>query len=326
MTSTLPEIIDAEYAAAPVSGPEDIYDPMIKSTVEALVLVHEKKPAPINVSPYTPSAPPQNEDPRGLIRRTWDAMYTSVLLPSKQKKVARKREQQRQTAYAQRLYQWAEENKDGVVRSLQQLRAAHDGISTFVQETDYGIRNLQEGLKKAEARAVETADYIRRLDSKISSADYKSQLESSIGAESAEKTIEKYRAEKESCAREMAQLGEIKTYVDLLVSEFSGDAVASQQSLALIAQVMTETVPLRLRLETTLRRYQGLTAHEIDASQATDFLREMRGVVGDLDKGVRQVHSAWTAQAQIFVATSDLPYEPALPDVPLLDAPKEHEK
>ena len=326
MTNTLPEIVDAEYTAAPVTGPEDIHDPVLKSGVEALVLTPGSKPAVTDVSLYVPTATPQDEDPRGLLRRTLDAVYISFLLPTKKKNLARKREQQRQITYAQRLYQWAEQNKDGAVKSLQQLRAAHDGISAFVQETDSGIRNLREGLEKAEARVAETTEYVRRLDDKLSSAEYKTTLEESLGVEATEKALARYRVERDARRAEIAQIVEVRTYVDSLVAEFSGDVAASQQSLALISGVMRETVPLRLRLELTLRRYQGLTAHEIDASQATDFLKDMRVVVGDLDKGVRQVHGAWTAQAQTFVATSDLPYEPALPDVPLLDAPKVYEK
>ncbi len=327
MTQTLPDIIDAEYVTAPITGPEDIHNPELKSGVEALVLVQGTKPLLTDVSLYTPSAQPPNEDPRGLLRRVFGAVYSSFLFPTKKKKLAREREQQRQIAYAQSLYGWAEQNKDGVIQSLQQLRAAYDGISAFLKATDSGIQNLREGLDRAEARTAETVQYVQRLDGKMNSPEYKSQLETTLGAEAAIAAIKQYQIERDASTQEMAQLAQIRTYVDSLAAEFVGDAAASRQSLALIANVMRETVPLRLRLEATLRRYKGLTAHEIDAAQATQFLGEMRTVVGDLDKGIRQVHSAWTAQAEIFVATSDLPYEPALSAVPLLDAlPKEYEK
>ncbi len=327
MTSTLPDIIDAEYLSAPVSGPEDIRDPVIKKTVEALVLVQGNRLATTDLSIYTPTEKPQDEDPRGRFKRGWDNTVAFFLPRTKKVQLAKRREQEKQIAYAQGLYQWADQNRNGVVASLRQLRTAHDGISAFVQETESGIQDLQDGLTRAEQRAAETVSYIKRLDSKLSSPEYRTTLESSLGREAAEKTMQQYRAEKEACTAEIAQLGELRSYVDSIVAEFSGDAAASRQSLGLIAAVMRETIPLRLRLEVTLRRYQGLTAHQIDAAQATQSLAEMRSVVGELDKGIRQVHCAFIAQAETFLATSDLPYEPALPYVPLLDAPKgEYEK
>lgn len=326
MTDELTDLVEAELVTAPVTGPEDIRDAQIKQSVEALVLVQENRPSPTPYSPYSLQEPPKDEDPRGRIKKGFDATVTFFLPRSRKVQRVREQEQRRQIAYAQAMYQWAADNKEGVVAALEQLKTAHERIDAYVRQTEEGIDDLRKSLKRAEARVGETREYIQRLEAKTNSPDYRREEEARVGAEGVSAMITQYRTERDACRSEIAQIGELGAYVSSLASEFSGDVAASKQSLMLIARVMKETVPLRLRLETTLRRYQGLTAPEIDAGQATQFLADMRKTIGDLNQSTRRIHAGWTAQAGIFLGTSDLPYEPVLTELPLLPAAEDEEK
>ncbi|MBS3169401.1 hypothetical protein J4210_02865 [Candidatus Woesearchaeota archaeon] len=325
MTDDLTDIVEAELVA-PVTGLEDIHHHEIKQSVEALVIVQESRPSPASYSLYTFQEPPKDEDPRSRIRKGWDAVATFFLPRSQKVKRVRQQEQRRQIAYAQAVYQWTAKNKEGVATALEQLKTAHEHIGAYIGQTENGIDHLQKALERAEAQISETREYIQRLEQKMDSSDYRREEEVRVGAEGVSAMIEQYRTERDACEAEMAQIGGVRAYVSALVSEFSGDVAASKQSLGLIKRVITETVPLRLRLETALRRYHGLTAPEIEAYQATHFLAEMRTTVGDMEDSTREIHQRWTAQADTFLGTSDLPYEPVLTELPLLLAPEDEKK
>ncbi len=319
------EIIVPAYTT-PITGPEDIQTHEIRVAVEALVLAQEERPALALSSPYTLSVKPKDEDPRGKLRRGWDATIAYFLPESKGIQRARQREQLRQIAHAQALYGWAEENKEGVVAALGQLRTAHQRIGAYITQTEAGIRGLEEAIESVEARAGETREHIKRLDKEINSPEYIADLERKIGLSGASATIERYRAERDACRTEVAQIPRQRAYVDLLTHEFSEDTAASRQSLFLIDQAIKETTPLRLRLERTLGRYRGLTAPEIDAAQAIQFLAEIRAVVGELNEGTRAVHYDLMAQAEAFVETSEQPYAPVLTEIELLALPPKKEE
>ncbi|MBI4152693.1 hypothetical protein HY495_03210 [Candidatus Woesearchaeota archaeon] len=322
----LTDIVEAKLVVAPVTGPEDIRNLAIRQSVEALVLVQENRPLPTSYSSYIPQEPPKDEDPRGMMKKILDAGISLFLPQSRKVQRVRQQEQRRQIAYAQAMYQWAAGNKGGVVAALDQMKTAHKRIGDYVLQTEWGIHNLHEALDRAEAHVNETGKYIQRLEEKMNSPEYRHEQEARVGAEGVSAMIKQYRTERDAYEAEMAQIGTVRDYVSSLVEEFSGDAAAARQSLGLIARVMEETRPLRLRLEIALRRYQGLTAPEIDADQATRFLADMRKTIGEIDKNARKIHAGWTAQADTFLETSDLPYEPVLTELPLLSAPEDEEQ
>jgi len=319
------------YLAVPVTGPEDIQDNYVREKVEALVLVKGTKPVLYEVSPYVPSSEPEEVDPRGFWRCLWDGLTIRFLPKSERAQITTRIAQERDIATVQNMYDWALQNKDGVVGSLQRLRQAYEGICKYIDDTERGIETLQDGLTTVESRKEEVAENLSKLNDSINSDEFYSSLESRMDKTGADSTITRLTEDRDLAQQELIryeaeiepQLDLVRTYVDTLVTEFSGDVVASKQSLGTIEQTIKETLPIRLRLEITLRRYEGLTRNEIDAMQATQFLEDMRSVMGGLNEQARRVHSAWLAQAEAFEMTSDQPYAPALPETNLLIAPEE---